>query len=130
MDSCLWSYVSPTPTAPEAMADPGTSPVKLQKLRERAARPKHELLRYLAESKVAKVQTQEDRCFGSGEFFGGFWVFFGGFWWFFGGVLGVFGCFWVFFGGFWWLLVVFWVFFGCFLYFLVFFGGFLVGFWN
>ncbi|CAK9018784.1 unnamed protein product [Durusdinium trenchii] len=45
----------------KAMADPTTSPVKLQRLRERAARPQYELLRYLAETKVARVQTQEDR---------------------------------------------------------------------
>lgn len=33
----------------EAMADPTTSPVKLQRLRERAARPQYELLRSFAD---------------------------------------------------------------------------------
>ncbi|CAE7509202.1 engB [Symbiodinium necroappetens] len=43
------------------MEDPSTNPAKVQKLRERAARPSHSMLRYLAENKIGRVQTQEDR---------------------------------------------------------------------
>eukprot|EP00933_Yihiella_yeosuensis_P084467 TRINITY_DN9898_c0_g1_i4.p1 TRINITY_DN9898_c0_g1~~TRINITY_DN9898_c0_g1_i4.p1 ORF type:complete len:842 (+),score=179.75 TRINITY_DN9898_c0_g1_i4:129-2654(+) len=44
-----------------ALSDPGAHPAKIRKLRERAARPSHDLLRYIAENKVAKVQSQADR---------------------------------------------------------------------
>ena len=44
-----------------ALDDPGISPAKVQKLRERAAKPTHSMLRYLAENKIGRVQTQEDR---------------------------------------------------------------------
>ena len=44
-----------------AMEDPSVNPAKVQKLRERAAKPTHSLLRYLWENRIGKVQTQEDR---------------------------------------------------------------------
>lgn len=45
----------------QALTDPSTNPARLQKLREKAARPGNDLLRYIAETRVARVQTQEDR---------------------------------------------------------------------
>lgn len=45
----------------KALNDPSTNPAKLQRLREKAARPGKDLLKYIAETRVARVQTQEDR---------------------------------------------------------------------
>ena len=44
-----------------ALEDPHVNPARLQKLRERSARPSRGMLRYLAENKIGRVQTQEDR---------------------------------------------------------------------
>ncbi|CAJ1399664.1 unnamed protein product [Effrenium voratum] len=45
----------------KAMADSSTHPAKVQRLREKSARPAVDTLRYIFETKVARVQTQEDR---------------------------------------------------------------------
>lgn len=45
----------------KALHDPDTHPGTLKKLREGATKPSHDLLRYLAEEKIHKVETTADR---------------------------------------------------------------------